>query len=371
MNSVLLFTNTIAPYRLPVFEDLAQTVDLHVLFAQGRTSDRQWDIPLEDYTFQHTVLHHRTLRLGGATQLVNPRLTRHLLNHKPEGIILGDNRRMVLNGLLIGAIARILRSPLIVWTGITPGETEVAHSSRGHQWLFSIYRHQLFHRAAAIIAYGTATRRHLIDLGIAEDKIFSGTQVIPAEQLPPPAVDKNILGLGDKNLVLSVNYLVPRKGLDTLIRAFQRVAGDKDVLALVGSGPEEEHLRRIAGGSDQILFPGYQSGANKTSWYAAGDIFVFPTLHDPWGLVVNEAMAFGLPIITTDAAGCALDLVQDNGLVIPAGDAEALADALIKLLEDKNLRDDMGKRSREIIAGYTVDRASKTFVEALRYAQEH
>jgi glycosyltransferase involved in cell wall biosynthesis len=238
------------------------------------------------------------------------------------------------------------------------------------QRLLILNRYRLFRRAAAIVAYGTATCNYLAELGVPKDKTFSGTQVVPDEQLPPPAADRAALGLAGRTIVLSVNYLLPRKGLDVLIKAFQQVAGPDDVLVLVGSGPEEAHLRNLASGDNRILFPGHQSGANKTAWYAAADLFAFPTLHDPWGLVVNEAMAFGLPIIATDAAGCALDLVQDNGLVVPAGDVGALADALSQLLTDERLRRKMGQRSQAIIADYTVEMARDTFLQAIHHALE-
>ena len=108
----------------------------------------------------------------------------------------------------------------------------------------------------------------------------------------------------------------------------------------------------------------------RTAWYAAADLFAFPTLHDPWGLVVNEAMAFGLPIVATDAAGCAPDLVQGNGLVVPAGNVDALAAALAQLLTDEALRCEMGQRSRAIIADYTVEAACSTFLRAIHHALE-
>ena len=370
MTRVLLFTNTVAPYRLPLFQRLAQEVDLHVLFARSREADRRWTVALEAYRFHRTFLPHRTLRLGKATQVFHPGLLAHLRRHPFDVAILGDNRQTALSGLLIVLVARLRRRPWIVWTGITSGEERVARSARALQRLLARYRRRLFRRAAAVVAYGTATRRYLVEMGVPESRCFAGTQVVPAEQLPPPLADRAALGVAGKRVVLSVSYLVPRKGLDLLIRAFRRVAGPEDRLILVGSGPEEAPLRALAGDDPRIRFPGYLEGGHKTAWYAAADLFVLPTLHDPWGLVVNEAMAFGLPIVTTDAAGCAPDLVQDNGLIVPAGDEGALADALARLLSDEPLRRRMGARSREIIAGYTVDWAGQTFLRAIHHALE-
>ncbi|HEY75777.1 MAG TPA: glycosyltransferase family 4 protein [Thermoflexia bacterium] len=367
MVDVLLFTNTVAPYRLPLFQQLAREINLHVLFARERTADRRWRVSPAEYTFRFTLLPHRRVRLGGAVQILHPDLLARLRRIDFDVAILGDNRQTALSGLVLWIVARARRRPLIVWTGITPGEDQFARSGRGLRGLYARYRHGLLRRAAAVVAYGTATREYLIRLDVPAERIFTGTQVVPQALLPSPATDRRALGVEGRTVVLTVGYMVPRKGMDLLIRAFRQVAGPDDLLVLVGSGPEEETLRQLAAGDDRIWFPGYLEGSRKTAWYAAADLFVLPTLHDPWGLVVNEAMVFSLPIITTDSAGCAPDLVRDNGLIVPAGDVDALADALGKLLFDEPLRRRMGLRSREIISSYTVEWACSTFVRAVHY----
>jgi len=367
---VLLFTNIVSPYRLPVFEKIAEVVDLEVLFAQEKTADRLWQPNLGKYIFRHRILSRLTLKLGGATQIINLGLLRHIWQSGFDVAIVGDNRQNMLSTFAICLVAWFRRRPMIVWTAATPGEALVARSKPMLRRLFRAFRHSLFRHSEAIVAYGTATVRYLDILGVNSDNVFAGTQIMPASELPVPSTDRNALGLQGKRMILSVNYMVSRKGLVVLIDAFRRIAGADDILVLVGSGPEEARLRELARGDERIWFPGYQESAEKTCWYAAADLFVFPTLHDPWGLVVNEAMAFGLPIITTDAAGCAPDLLQDNGVIVPAGDVDALAAALGHLLADEALRHRMGQRSREIIADYTVKKACDTFVQAIEYVLE-
>lgn len=371
MLKVFLFTNIIAPYRLALFEQLSQEIDLQVLFAQIATSDRLWDSNLDQYTFKHVVLPYRILRLGNAVQIITPTLLRHLRRHNFDLAIVGDNRQTALNRLLISMLFKLQRRPLLTWTGITPHETRFAKSHRLLQKQYVWYQRSLYKQSNAVIAYGETTRRQLIQMGVDESQIFSGTQVIPSEQLPPPSRDKASLGLAGKTVTLSVNYFTYRKGLDLLIKAFRRVAGLDDVLVLVGSGPAEDDLRALASGDDRIQFPGYQDSVDKCSWYGAADIFVLPTRHDPWGLVVNEAMTFGLPIISTEEAGCTLDLVKkENGFVIPADDVEALGIALQELLTNNEMRQTMGLYSRQIIADYTTTAACNIFLDAINYALE-
>jgi glycosyltransferase involved in cell wall biosynthesis len=370
MRKVLLCTNIPAPYRLPVFAQLAQRLDLYVLFAQGDTPERYWQLSLEPSTFQYAILTHVTLQLGQVRLVVNPGLWRWLRQQKFDVAIWGDNRQTLLSGWCLYLAARLYHRPFIIWSGATPGDTISARSHPLWQRGYARCWRWLMRRATAIVAYGSATRQHLIQQGITADKVFMGTQVMPLTLLPQPTADRTVLGVAGKQVVLSVNYFLPRKGLSVLIAAFQQVAQADDVLVLVGDGPERESLQRLAAGDGRIRFPGYQDGAAKTAWYAAADIFVLPTLHDPWGLVVNEAMAFGLPIITTSAAGCTPDLVQDNGRVVPAEDVQALAAALADLLADPVLRQQMGERSRTLIADYTVERVCTTFLHAIRYALE-
>ena len=102
-------------------------------------------------------------------------------------------------------------------------------------------------------------------------------------------------------------------------------------------------------------------------YYIAADIFVLPTLSDPWGLVVNEAMIFGLPIICTDTAGVAYDLVREgiNGFVVKAGNSDVLYAALKRLCDDPELRETMGKESLKIIKGYTPEKWARNFINAV------
>ncbi len=364
MLRVLLFTNTIAPYRWPVFEHLAQSVDLTVLAVDSHPTAHPNTLRLGSSSFRHHLLPSFLLRWRGAALRLTPSAWRYGWAHPFDVLVLGDNRRTALDGWVLRQVARLRRRPLVVWTGYTPRENRVAHSPRWWQHGFAYLRRQGFRQAAALLAYGTATRRTLEATGIARDLIFAGTQAVPPLPTPPPAPPSDDPGL----TVLSVAAFTPRKGLDVLLAAFRLVAQPKDRLVLVGDGPEAEGLKRAAAADGRILFPGYLTGSEKAHWYARADIFVLPTRHDPWGLVVNEAMAFGLPIITTSAAGCVLDLVQDNGFVVPPNDMPALADALKQLLGDAALRQRMGQHSHSLIEPYTVEHAADTFRQALHHA---
>jgi glycosyltransferase involved in cell wall biosynthesis len=362
---VLLLTNVPTPTRFPVFESLTEQVDLTVCFCQGYDPARVWRARPQSERVHYEMLAASTLPLPGGIEIVwNPGLWARLRRDPFDVYIAGENFTNLLSVLTLWRAARHWKKPFALWSEAI----DSAYASGN--WVSNLYRRWLYPRTDAFIAYGERAKAFLTRRGASPERIVLGLQVIPPEQLPAPAVDKAGLGLEGKTVVLSVCYLTPRKGVKYLVSAFQAIAGEKDVLALVGSGPEEAVLRQMSQGDSRIMFPGYFDGAEKSSWYAAADLFVLPTLHDPWGIVVNEAMAFGLPIITTESAGCVPDIVKDqeNGFVVPAGDENALSAALARLSKDADLRRQMGQHSRAIIADYTTEAARDRFLLVIEQA---
>lgn len=355
--AVLLLTNTPAPYRLPVFAALAEQVDLTVWYCEPHQPDRLWQIN-EAAQIASQFLPARSLPLPGLPLTFNPGLGQRLGQTRFDLIIAGENFSHFPAVLAANRAARRQNKPFVLWSEAI--DTAFASGN----FVSNFYRRWLYGRSTAFLAYSEGARQFLLRRGAAKSKIVRGYQVVPTEHLPPPARDKAALGLAGKRVILYVGYLNPRKGLLTLLNAFLQVAGADDRLALVGDGPDRPILQKMAGEDGRILFPGYLEGAEKSSWYAAADIFVLPTLHDPWGLVVNEAMAFGLPIITTAAAGCA-ELVRGNGRIVPPNDVPALATALRDLLSDPDGLATMGQRSRERIAPYTVTAARDAFLQVI------
>jgi len=162
--------------------------------------------------------------------------------------------------------------------------------------------------------------------------------------------EKLSLSLSEK-IILYVGNLEPRKGLDILIRAMAIVVRViKDVrLIVIGSGVMLDNLQKLViklGLSQHVIFTGFAEDNKKLLYYKSADIFVLPSLYEIFGIVNLEAMACGLPIIATKVGGIP-DIVEDgsNGLLVPYRNPKALADAIIYLLENDDVRKKMGKKS--------------------------
>ena len=163
---------------------------------------------------------------------------------------------------------------------------------------------------------------------------------------------------------LYVGRMAPEKNLDALIQAFAeyRKIGGAWSLVLVGEGPLGDSLREEAarlGCADAIRFAGHKSAAELAVYYAHAGCFVLPSTREPWGLVVNEAMAAGLPVIVSSRCGCADDLVEDgaNGFLVNPDDTSAMAGLLgrVSAMPLTTLAA-MGRRSREIVCNYSPEK---------------
>jgi len=161
-------------------------------------------------------------------------------------------------------------------------------------------------------------------------------------------------------VVLFASKLQERKHCDHLIAAYAKLArdgGEPDAyLVIVGDGEERAALERQAAatGFGGIRFCGFRNQSELPRFFDLATVFVLPSRHEPWGLIVNEVMNAGRAVIVSDDVGCAPDLVADgvNGFIYPVGDVDALADALRTVLETPGVAEAMGERGLERIAGW-------------------
>lgn len=166
------------------------------------------------------------------------------------------------------------------------------------------------------------------------------------------------LGIPDEIVILYVGRLEECKGLDILCDAFVRIRSTRRDLSLVlvGRGEMERKLKEKYP-LDGIMFAGYAKLPKLFEYYAVADIFVLPSSFEPWGLVINEAMASGLPVIVSDEVGATDDLIihRQNGLVFKSCSAEGLFQCMKQLADNPVLRRKMGHESERIICGWNFD----------------
>jgi glycosyltransferase involved in cell wall biosynthesis len=231
---------------------------------------------------------------------------------------------------------------------------------------------------------GANNRRWFEHHGLAPQRAFhvpfcvdNGRFSAEAERLDGCASElRTSLGAGNASgpMILAVSRFSASKRLPVILDAFRRVRAERPcVLVLVGAGPAEADLRDYVSRNaiPDVVFAGFLNQSAISRAYAAADLFVLASgWNETWGLVVNEAMNFGLPIVVSDRVGCAADLVFHgrNGFVFENGRSVDLAAYLSRLVRDEGLRRSFGQVSKEIIAPWNDDAALVGLLAALRAA---
>lgn len=178
----------------------------------------------------------------------------------------------------------------------------------------------------------------------------------------------------DRPVILMLGRLVAKKQPVRVLEAFASVRRETPCsLLIAGTGPVEAELRRRVEGEGipDVVFAGFLDQTQIGRAYAAADVFTLFSAHDEtWGLVVNEAMNFGLPVVASDRVGCARDLVRhgETGFVVDHRSVDDLAAALRRLVGDSDLRERLGRRGRTLIEAWSYDRAAAGLLAAVEQA---
>jgi 1,2-diacylglycerol 3-alpha-glucosyltransferase len=219
------------------------------------------------------------------------------------------------------------------------------------------------------IAGGRPHIRYLQQLGLRPDRIGRFYDVVDnrfyeqsTDEVRRSPARSNELGLPG-NYFLYVGRLAPEKNVSGLIEAFARYVdrGGTWSLVIVGDGPERQQLEQrcaILGVARGVQFAGLKGTREIAPYYAFARCFVLPSLQEPWGLVVNEAMASGLPVLVSERCGCAEDLVEAgrNGFLFNPTLPHELADRMFSVSAlNQTALAVMGQQSRQIIAGYSPE----------------
>lgn len=231
---------------------------------------------------------------------------------------------------------------------------------------------KIFRDTRLIIANSRMVKGQIIrHYGVPEDKIIIIYNGVDSKRFNPRNRDlwrhniRNSLGISAESMVfLFVGSGFERKGLGTLIRALPLIKANTKVL-IIGKGRVDKYmtLAKNLGVSERLLFLGTQNEIER--FYAVADLFVLPTLYDPFSNATLEAMASGLPVITTKNNGVA-ELIEDGkeGYVTRSlSDPEELADRINLCLPHL---DHMGKRARLKAEGYPIEKSTKDFIEAIK-----
>jgi glycosyltransferase involved in cell wall biosynthesis len=367
---ITLLTNIPAPYRVATWNHLDRLTggDAKVLFISPAEYRRKWAVPAELMAFDWGFL-----SCGGEPNRLSAQavsaagMLLHLVRRRPRTVVCGGYDSVA--AWVSFCWCKLFGQRFVLWLESNardrrePGRIK----RRLKKWIVS--------KADGIAAAGSATVDYVSTLGAHRSRIFlapfGGDVEMFTRRSGSVDADREKRALGfPPHLVLYSGRLVRAKGVFVLLEAFSQVASElPDAgLLIVGHGPEQQAMRRLAEQLQlrRVFFLGPQPYERMPYYYALADVLVLPTFSDPWGFVVNEAFACGVPAIVSRVAGACDDLIVEGetGFAISSGNPAELAERLLRILKNPELRAHLSKGCRLHIRRYSAEACAEGLLAA-------
>ena len=374
----ILFDN-FGPYHLARLKAASGVCDVLAVEFGSSSAEYDWKSS-EAAGLKRVALNDRGSSRDLPIDEFQKRLFHVLDEYQPEVVVVpGWGYRGALMALRWGLLRRI---PVICMSESTQWD-------EARNPLKELIKRRIIGLFSSALVGGSPHRAYMVELGMPTDRIFLGYDAVDNGFFTEKSEEFEAasLGLGKekKPFFLASARFIKKKNLPRLIRAFARyrklstldsqpstITKPWDLL-LLGDGhlrPELEKLRSHLGLEDCVQMPGFKQYEELPGYYAGAGAFIHASTTEQWGLVVNEAMASGLPVLVSNRCGCASDLVREgqNGWTFDPTSEEQMADLMLRISSDEDARERMGARSSEIIAGWGPDRFASGLTGAFKAA---
>lgn len=363
---VAFITNLCPHYRRPLFERLSDAHEVDFFFFADER-ERYWNRNLGEERQSLQEIELRRFRVMG--QPFMPGVGRVLSQSRYDVVVKCLNGRLMVPYTYLAS--RVQRLPLVLWTGMWYHPRTITHR------LTRPLTEEIYRRADAVVTYGDHVRRFLLGVrGVRDEKLFVAGQAVDGSRFRTvTAVSTEVPEF------LYIGQFEERKGIRVLLDAVDALSGTSVRLVLIGSGPLDDEIRRRvgSGSSGSVEIVGHVAQDGLPAYLARARALVVPSIttrrdREPWGLVVNEAMHAGVPVIASDAVGAAAGgLVEDgrNGFIVPEGNAAALSALLRQLAADGGRANELGAAGRQDVERFSYDAMVEAFSEAMDYAVHH
>ncbi|CEK39091.1 glycosyltransferase family 4 protein [Paraclostridium sordellii] len=368
MKKVLFITNIPSPYRIDFFSELSKGIDLTVWFENEKVNYRQWKSGIENKNFKYKFFNFK-----------DNKLLKNMLN------LINSFKKEKYDLYIVGGYATPIGIFSIIYLKIT-GKKIILNADGG--FIKNESKNKFFLKRIIIssadywLSSGSNCTKYLEHYGADKNKIFeypfASISYDKANLQPLSKIEKqNLKKKHDLNdtVILSVGRFIDIKGLDILIKAFEIVKSnfkkEKISLLLIGGGELKSEYEKyiIKNSINDIRIIDFLDKEELVKYYKLADLFVLPTRDDVWGLVINEAMEFGLPIICSDKAGAAYDLIRDNGEIFKSEDYKELAKSIENIILDREKIKRYGKSSKEIIKKYSSENMAEQHIKIFNHIE--
>ena len=350
---VLFLTNIPTPYRIDFFNAFGKLCELTVAFERSDASnrDKNW---LENQSTDFKSIYLKGVKIGEDSSF-SPSILKYLKMDLFDVIIIGGYSTPT--GMLAIQYLNMKKIPFVLNTdgGFIKSENPLKHWIKKH-FIGSAYMW---------LSTGKKTASYLNYYGADLDRIFCYpfTSLMKSDiaerilTISEKKLYKDNLSISEEKMVISIGQFIPRKGFDNLIRSAATIQKNIGVY-IIGGEPIQEYFDIIKSlNISNVHFVKFQTKYELDKYYNASDLFVLPTREDIWGLVINEAMAHGLPIITTEMCISGDELIKngENGFIVPIDNLDLLSKAINSVLGSESLTKSMSQENLDKIKTYTIE----------------
>lgn len=353
MMKILYLTNIPSPYRVDYFNELGKYCELTVLFEADASSERsdEWK-KYRFETFEGIVMKGKKISVDNA---FCPGVTKYLKKGRYDAIVL-----TVLSSPTALLAANTLRRRKIPY--YYEGDGGFAGNGSG---LKAAWKRYIISAADKCFSTSEEFDKYCMTYGAKPQNIrrYPFTSVRKSQCLTEILSREERLqwkqkfGITEECAVVSVGQFIPRKGMDLLLECCRYLPENVGVYIVGGTAPEEYLAIRDKYGLEQVHFVEFMPKEKLMEYYRAMDVFALFTREDIWGLVINEAMASGLPVISTDRCIAAMELIEqgENGILVESENLAQMKEALLRLVTAPELRESMSAKAICTIQQYTIE----------------
>jgi glycosyltransferase involved in cell wall biosynthesis len=357
---LVIVTNIPAPYRLPIYERLNNKYknNFLVIYCSEKESNRKWN--LDEFKFNHIFLKKNVKAKKDGFNFIhnNPDVFLKLKNYNPDIIITtGFNP----THLYAWIYAKLFRKKHICMTD------GWIYSESSLSTMHKIIRKIIFQSSSAFIGASKNSLDLYRSYGISDEKLFQSHLCINNEHF------KNNKQFEDREYDLMFSGQFTERKLpiffaEIVQKVLKKIPNIK--VLILGDGPlKEEFFLVLDNANINYYYAGFVKQEELPKYYSSSKLFLFTTRLDPWGVVVNEAMASGTPVLTTPYTGVVNDLLIDkkNGFILPI-DSKIWSKKVLEVLNNPELWNSLSKASKERVEDFNFDVAAKGIIDASEFA---
>lgn len=350
---VLWLANIPSPYRVKFFNELGKYCELTVLFEKYTSSER--DDSWKNFQAENFTAVFLKGKSVGVAEAFCPSVVKYLTKRWDHIVVTNSADP---TGILAITYMRAKRIPYeIEGDGAFPGNVSGIKAT---------LKRFLFTGADCCFSTARLHDEYYLQYGVSQSKIvrypFSSVYEKDVLNSPPSQTEKmkirRSMGITDTHMVLAVGQFIHRKGFDLLIQAAAQLDDDYGVYIVGGKPTEEYECMKEKLPHQNVHFIGFMQPEELGMYYQIADVFVHPTREDIWGLVINEAMAKGLPVVTTNRCIAGLEMIQHNknGIIVEVDNVEEIAKAIQKCISQQEA---MGTMACKVAMNYTIEQMAK------------